>query len=75
MTRAIRIQDVAAMCGNVTTQTIRRWADDPALGFPKSFNLSGTVVWDEAEVAAFIQKQKGEAPWKHRPNPRSSSVT
>ena len=57
MTRAIRIQDVAAMCGNVTTQTIRRWADDPALGFPKSFNLSGTVVWDEAEVAAFIQKQ------------------
>ena len=58
MTRAIRIQDVAAMCGNVTTQTIRRWADDPTLGFPKSFNLSGTVVWDEAEVAAFIQKQK-----------------
>ena len=58
MTRAIRIQDVAAMCGNVTTQTIRRWADDPALGFPKSFNLSGTVVWDEADVAAFIQKQK-----------------
>ena len=58
MTRAIRIQDVAAMCGNVTTQTIRRWADDPALGFPKSFNLSGTVVWDEAEVAAYIQQQK-----------------
>ena len=58
MTRAIRIQDVAAMCGNVTTQTIRRWADDPALGFPKSFNISGTVVWDEAEVAAYIQQQK-----------------
>ena len=58
MTRAIRIQDVATMCGNVTTRTIRRWADDPALGFPKSFNLSGTVVWDEAEVASFIQKQK-----------------
>ena len=58
MTRAIRIQDVAAMCGNVTTQTIRCWADDTALGFPKSFNLSGTVVWDEAEVASFIQKQK-----------------
>ena len=58
MTRAIRIQDVAAMCGNVTTQTIRRWADDPDLGFPKSFNLSGTVVWDESEVTAFIKQQK-----------------
>ena len=64
MTRAIRIQDVAAMCGNVTKQTIRRWADDPNLGFPKSFNLSGTVVWDEAEVAAYIQQQKE----KHRGN-------
>ena len=58
MTRAIRIQDVAAMCGNVTTQTIRRWADDPDLGFPKSFHLSGTVVWDESDVTAFIKQQK-----------------
>ena len=59
MTRALRIQAVADMCGGVSTNTILRWADDPKVGFPKPFTIGGgTVVWDENEVAAYLKQQK-----------------
>ncbi len=59
MTKTLRVQAVADMCGGVSVNTIWRWADDPEVGFPKPFPIGGgTVVWDEADVAAYLKKQK-----------------
>lgn len=67
--RAINKLAVAHKCGGKSRATIDRWANNPRyahLGFPKPFRISGSTVWDEADVDRWLESRKNASDQAER---------
>ena len=64
--KLLRIEDVAALTG-VAPATLRYWRWRDRGEGPASFRLGRRVVWDAAEVDAWISKQRKQGVNEHRP--------
>jgi predicted DNA-binding transcriptional regulator AlpA len=65
--QVLKVRAVAAKLG-VHTNTVYVWVRDH--GFPKSFLIGGSPVWDEADVDQWLVAQKE----KHNASSREAEV-
>jgi len=49
----------AAQRANVTPRTLRRWCEDPEVGYPEAFVVRGRIYYWLDEVQAFEAKNPG----------------
>lgn len=57
----IQIRAVRNLCGNVSSMTIYRWLNDPAMTFPKPIYIGRRRYWKEADVLAWLEAREGRA--------------
>jgi hypothetical protein len=60
---------------NVSDTTLRRWADNPAVGFPQPFQVSpgGLNFWSEAELDRFDQLRAAQPHVRRKPQGRRAT--
>lgn len=57
----IQIRAVRALCGNVSSMTIYRWLNDPAMNFPKPIYIGRLRYWKVSDVLAWFEAREVRA--------------